>query len=100
MEDSIGTIPDWRRRGPRYELPFRLLYGNRVKNLLAAGRDVSVTEDMWEITRVIPPCAVTGEAAGTAAAFCDDFANIDIEELQRKLTAQGVILHLKDMEME
>lgn len=99
MEDSIGTIPDWRNRGPRYELPFRLLHGSKVKNLLAAGRDISVTEDMWEITRVIPPCAATGEAAGTAAAITDDFSTIDILELQKKLVAQGVILHLCDMDL-
>jgi len=99
MEDSIGTVPDWRSRGPRYELPFRLLFGGKVRNLLAAGRDISVTEDMWEITRVIPPCALTGEAAGTAAAMADDFSAIDIGELQKRLKKQGVTLHLRDMDL-
>jgi ribulose 1,5-bisphosphate synthetase/thiazole synthase len=94
MEDSIGTTGDWRKRGPRYEIPFRTLYGKDVKNLLAAGRDISVTDAMWDITRVIPPCAVTGEAAGIAAAICDDFAAIDIKELQHRLTAGGVRLHI------
>ena len=94
MEDSIGTTGDWRKRGPRYEIPFRTLYGPDVKNLLAAGRDISVTDAMWDITRVIPPCAVTGEAAGTAAAISDDFSKIDIGELQKRLTAAGVKLHI------
>jgi hypothetical protein len=93
MPDSIGMTGDWRRRGPVYELPFRALYGHEVKNLLAAGRDISVTDAMWDITRVIPPCAVTGEAAGTAAALGSDFARLDISALQKRLTAQNVKLH-------
>ncbi|MCL2391523.1 MAG: FAD-dependent oxidoreductase [Oscillospiraceae bacterium] len=94
MEDSIGMTGDWRKRGPAYEIPFRTMYGHEVTNLLAAGRDISVTDEMWDITRVIPPCAVTGEAAGTAAAMTSDFANIDIAELQKKLVAAGGKLHL------
>jgi hypothetical protein len=103
MADSIGMTGDWRRRGPAYELPFGTLFCREVKNLLAAGRDISVTDDMWDITRVIPPCAVTGEAAGTAAALaCDsvacaaaiDFSSLDVAALQKRLTAQGVVLHL------
>ena len=52
---------------------------------------------MWDIMRVIPCCAVTGQAAGIAAALCDDFASLDIKELQKKLTASGVVLHEKDL---
>lgn len=98
MADSIGMTGDWRKRGPAYEIPFRTLYCNEIKNLLAAGRDISVTDAMWDITRVIPPCAVTGEAAGTAAAIPGDgsvdFSKLDIAELQKRLVAQNVKLHL------
>ena len=94
IEDSVGTFGDWRKRGPVYELPFRTLYNADMKNLLVAGRDISVTDAMWDITRVIPVCAVTGEAAGTAASMCDDFTAIDISKLQEKLTAQNVKIHL------
>jgi hypothetical protein len=92
--DSIGMTGDWRKKGPAYELPFGTLYGGEIKNLLAAGRDISVTDAMWDITRVIPPCAVTGEAAGTAAAISDDFASLRVAELQERLAAQNVKLHL------
>jgi hypothetical protein len=95
MADSIGMTGDWRRRGPASELPFRTLYGVEVRNLLAAGRAISVTDAMWDITCVIPPCAVTGEAAGTAASVGNDFPGLDVRELQRRLTAQGVRLHLE-----
>jgi hypothetical protein len=96
MEDSIGMTGDWRRRGPVFELPFRTLYGDEVKNLLAAGRAISVTDSMWDISRVIPPCAVTGEAAGTAASLGSDFSALNIGALQQKLVAQGVKLHLRE----
>jgi len=94
MKDSIGLTGDWRKRGPAYEIPFGTLFSYEVKNLLVAGRDISVTDAMWDITRVIPPCAVTGEAAGTAAAMNKDFTNVNIPDLQECLTANGVKLHL------
>jgi hypothetical protein len=93
MADSIGMTGDWRKRGPAFELPFGTLYCREVPNLLAAGRDISVTDAMWDITRVIPPCAVTGEAAGTAAAMTDDFQFMDVAALQKRLSEQGVRLH-------
>ena len=91
--DTVGIFPNWKKLGPVYELPFSALYGREVKNLLAAGRCISVTDEMWDVTRVIPVCAVSGEAAGTAAAICSDFANIDIGELQGRLVKNGVRLH-------
>ena len=93
MQDSIGMTGDWRKRGPVFELPFGSLYTEKVINLLAAGRDISVTDAMWDITRVIPACAVTGEAAGTAAAMSTNFPALDISKLQDKLQSQGVRLH-------
>lgn len=89
-DDSVGTFANWRKRGPVYHLPFSTLYGKDVKNLICAGRCISVTDAMWDITRVIPVCAVSGEAAGTAAAMTDDFMSIDIKELQRRLIEAGV----------
>lgn len=93
FDDSVGMIGDWRKRGPVYELPFRTLYGNKVKNLLCAGRCISVTDTMWDITRVIPVCAQTGEAAGTAAAMGTDFAALDVSALHTRLMKNGVRLH-------
>ena len=90
--DSIGLISDWRKRGPIYEIPFSALYGKSVKNLITAGRCISVTDSMWDISRVIPACAVTGEAAGTAASMTGDFASLNITILQDKLMKNGVML--------
>lgn len=97
FEDSIGMVSDWRKRGPVYEVPFRTLYSPKVKNLITAGRCTSVTDAMWDVMRVIPCCAVTGQAAGTAAAMTDDFTALDIAQLQEELKKAGVVLHEQDL---
>ena len=91
--DSIGMVADWKKRGPIYEVPFATLYNKAVKNLIVAGRCTSVNEPLWDAMRVIPCCAVTGQAAGTAAAMTDDFTALDVSKLQEKLVANGVKLH-------
>lgn len=96
-EDSIGMVSNWKRRGPVWEVPFGTLWQPAVKNLAVAGRCTSVDERLWDVMRVIPCCAVTGEAAGTAAAISDDFGSLDIAYLQRILEKNGVVLHENDL---
>ena len=98
QESSIGMCGDWCKSGPVYEIPFGTLCSESVSNLLAAGRIISVSDPVWNVTRVIPPCAVTGEAAGTAAALTKDFNTIDIKQLQNRLRDQGVRIHENELE--
>ncbi len=93
FDDSIGMVSDWRKRGPVYEVPFRTLYSAKTKNLLFAGRITSVTEAMWDIMRVIPCCAITGEAAGIAASMGNDMSSLDISKLQSEIVKRGGKLH-------
>lgn len=97
FDDSIGMIGSWRERGPVYEIPMSSLCSKEIKNLSACGRCFSVDEPMWDISRVIPSCAVTGQAAGTAAAMTDDLHALNIRALQNKLVADGVKLHIADL---
>lgn len=97
MPDSIGMVSNWKKRGPVWEVPFSTLYTPAVRNLLFAGRCTSVDETLWDVMRVIPCCAVTGQAAGIAAAMGDDMAALPIGELQARLRARGVVLHEKDL---
>ena len=97
FEDSIGMVSNWKKRGPIYEVPFRTLYSAKMKNLIVAGRCTCVNETLWDVMRVIPCCAVTGQAAGTAAAMTDDFSALDVSKLQEKLRTNGVVLHEKDI---
>lgn len=90
-------VSDWRKRGPVYEVPFRTLYSGEIKNLITAGRCTSVTDSMWDIMRVIPCCAVTGQAAGTAAALSNNFSQLDVKALQTELKKAGVVLHEEEL---
>ncbi len=97
FESSVGMVGDWRRRGPIYEVPFNTLYSDKIKNLAVAGRCISNTDAMWDIMRVIPCCAVTGEAAGTALSLSYDLTALDVSSLQERLMQNGVVLHEKDI---
>lgn len=100
QSDSVGLIADWRKRGVVLEVPFSALYSESADNLICAGRCVAVADDnTWDMARVIPCCAVTGEAAGLAAAMLSEsgdvrgFSELNIKDLQAKLEARGVKLH-------
>lgn len=74
FSDNIGATGDWRRPAPVYEIPYRALYTPEVGNVLAAGRCIAADGEAWQVTRVIPPAAVTGEAAGVAASIAAEEA--------------------------
>lgn len=95
MEDSVGMFSDWHGKGDGsvYEVPYRALFGTKIKNLAAAGRTLAAEDSMWDLTRVIPVCSVTGEAAGTAAALAKNFTDVDVALLQKTLETNGVKLH-------
>ncbi len=97
--DTVGMIGHWRLRGPIYCIPYRSLYAAKTENLITAGRCMSAARDAWDMTRVIPACAVTGEAAGVAAALAAPrrkaFAKIDVTELRRRLKLKRVLLDPK-----
>lgn len=94
FEDNIGATGDWRRPAPVYEIPYRTLYSARLDNVLAAGRCIASQGDAWQVTRVIPPAALTGQAAGIAASMLCDYgssaAELSVKELQRRLKMAGV----------
>lgn len=68
-------------------IPFRALCSENIKNLLFAGRNISVTHAALSSSRVMATCALLGQAVGTAAAQmvinkCD---YPDIKSLQNTL---------------
>ncbi|HUU21864.1 MAG TPA: FAD-dependent oxidoreductase [Phycisphaerae bacterium] len=95
--DAVGMTGDWRQSGPIFFFPLRSLLGLRTRNLAAAGRCISAGSTAWDVTRAIPTCAVTGEAAGTAAALAcrtagGAMAALDVAGLQDRLRKQGVLI--------
>ncbi|MFW6286400.1 MAG: FAD-dependent oxidoreductase [Candidatus Sumerlaeota bacterium] len=102
LADSAGLMGDWRKAGPVYALPFGSLLPRGVENLLVAGRCVSAEGDAWEITRVIPSAAMSGQVAGAAASLAIDAkvcpGQVPIDTLQAFLQDErGFALQLEDV---
>lgn len=97
FDSSIGTVPDFSQRGVLYEIPYETLYNDKIANLFVAGRAISSTGWAWDVTRVIPAVAATGQACGTAASLCAREicrnSDLDVSALQDALLRQGVWLH-------
>ena len=89
FENAVGAFGDFRKPGKHFELPYTTLYNKCMGNIYAAGRVISAKDDGWELIRVIPVAALSGEAAGTAAALCvkNNCKNyeLDVKELQMAL---------------
>lgn len=101
FDDSVGVAADWRKAGYVWEIPYRTLLPRRVKGLLAAGRCTAAHGDAWEVTRVIPIAAMTGEVAGVAASMAVDM-NVSPEEvpyglLAGRLRDRGFVLHFDEL---
>ncbi|MBQ4370060.1 MAG: FAD-dependent oxidoreductase [Oscillospiraceae bacterium] len=98
-EHSIGCMIDSIKPTDIYEFPYEGLLSPKIKNVAAAGRIVSAGGRAWEIARFIPACALTGHAAGAAAAETAKtgkaMQDIDVPALQASLAADGVILHME-----
>lgn len=82
--------------GFKYQIPYRAMIPLKIRNLLVAGRCVSVTHKALGSTRVMPQCSALGEAAGTAAALsiADDVPpdEIDVQRLREHLRKSHNIL--------
>jgi hypothetical protein len=101
--DAICKSGAFFHRGVSYDVPYRCLVPKRADNLLVAGRCISVTTQVQECTRVIPPCLATGQAAGAAAALALKKGvvprRVPMKELQDGLRADGVILQQESSEL-
>ena len=85
--------------GESHGIPYRCLTPVGLSNVLVAGRCIGSDSAMNGSIRVMPPCLVTGEAAGIAAAMaCDmdtpDIHAVDVPALQENLLRHGAYLHI------
>jgi hypothetical protein len=110
FEDSIGRNAYYidvhkasATKYPRYEkgeshgIPFRCLVPVGLKNVLVAGRCISTDSYAHGSLRVMPPCLITGEAAGIAAgqiyrSKTPDIHAVDIKQLRTRLRETGQLL--------
>ena len=103
FDDSVGIYPEFidgygvlilPTTGRYMQVPSRSMLPKRIRNLLVAGRAIGGDKIAHAATRNMACCAVAGQGAGIAAALsirCGKALNaIDIDQLQRELTRQGV----------
>ncbi len=105
VAESIGLVADWRRAGLVWEIPYGSLCPEKgPDNLLFAGRCIGAVDDAWEVMRVIPAAAVTGQAAGFAAALSirNGIApsKLNCQTLAQALRSSGIPLHFEELELK
>lgn len=81
-------------RGESHGIPYRVLTPKGLRNVLVAGRCISTDEEAYGSLRVMPPCLVTGEAAGVAARLASlsasrDVHSVDVTDLRSRLKTRG-----------
>ena len=93
-DDAVGMCG---QDGPHaaFQVPYRALLPKGVENVLCAGRMLGAP-DTIDTFRLICPCFVTGQAAGTAAAMaalkgCTP-RELDVRALQARLAKDKVVL--------
>jgi len=95
FKDVIGYSGAY-ANAPEFQIPYGSLVPAKVENVLAAGRCISAEFEVADITRLIPVCWVTGQAAGLAAAMCIQNnckpRNVNVAKLQELLHQQGAYL--------
>jgi len=102
FDDSIGIFPEFidgygililPTTGRYFQIPYRNLLPKGVNNLLVAGRSTGGDRDSHAATRNMACCAVTGQAAGIAAALSIKsnlpLADVDVSQIQKELERQG-----------
>lgn len=70
-------------------LPLRCMLSKNIKNLVFAGRNISVTHSALSSSRVMATCAILGQALGTAVAMAVKSETapeeLDVKALQQRL---------------
>lgn len=81
---------------PYWQIPYSSLLPKKCPNLIVAGRCFGFDEALVYDAREIGTCLVTGQAAGTASALAvlkrTGVQDVNIDDLRRCLTEQGVRL--------
>lgn len=97
--EGEGVTANFIREGGAYDIPYRSIVPQKVRNLLLAGRCISTTHEAQATTRLTPSCMAIGQAAGTAAAIAAStgcaVADVPIGELQEKLMKGNAELGLE-----
>jgi hypothetical protein len=96
-ESSVGLIADCRKTDAVWEVPYGSLVPQRVENLLVVGRCTSAEGYAWQVTRLIPAAALSGQIASIAAAIAvrgnTSPDKLEIEDIQKAAEDRDFLLH-------
>jgi hypothetical protein len=94
--DAVAAFPHVSSAGVNVLIPYRSLVPCETEGLLVAGRCFSSDPVANDTFNLIPHCAATGQAAGTAAALAVKYGvsprQVDYRMLQDCLIKQGIPL--------
>ena len=94
--EGAGTSHYYFEPGEYYSIPYRSLLPKEYDNLLVGGRCISATHEAQASIRIMPICATTGQAAGTAVAVAynegQTTKTIDIKKLRDLLKKRGAAI--------
>jgi len=98
-EKRVYLLTKQEQAVPPYHIPLRCLIARDGANLLMAGRCFSADQHALSSARVMPTCAMMGQAAGLTAAIAVkhgvDPREVDSQEVRKRLEANGADLRLK-----
>ncbi|WHH58017.1 FAD-dependent oxidoreductase [Petroclostridium sp. X23] len=88
---------EFKKVAKAYDVPYGCLVVENLKNILVAGRCISVSHQALASVRITATCMAVGQSVGTAAALCIkqgiESDQLDVKTLQSILIEQGVSLH-------
>ena len=91
-------IADCRKAGAVWEVPYGSILPRGAENVLVVGRCSAAEGYAWQITRLIPAAALTGQVAGLAAKLALDAKTtpdkLEARTVQGAMQKAGVELHL------
>jgi len=94
---DFGRLPE----GTYFGIPYGILVPKGFKNLWVPGRAASADIKVQGSIRVMPACAMMGQAAGSAAVQClgsgETADNLDTERLIVTLRKAGAFLPQEDL---
>lgn len=94
--EGAGTSHYYFPAGEYYTIPYKCLLPQEFDNLLTGGRCISATHEAQASIRIMPICATTGQAAGTAAAVAHKTGKtahtVDIKLIQDTLRKNGAAI--------
>lgn len=94
--NGAGTSHRFFAPGEYYSIPYRSLIPKGSKNLLVAGRCISVDHESQASMRIMPTVCCIGQAAGTAAAIAvkhkSGVKDVSVDELRKTLLSAGAAI--------